>query len=107
MKTTAILIASLLFICSCKKQAASTGRTYRMGFENFAPRPDSNLYIQALHLWTTRADAAIINTEVPWDSLLNGKDPVTYVLENYKILVDYYRGYHFKVWVYIDPANGL
>jgi hypothetical protein len=52
-------------------------------------------------------DAAIISTEVPWDSLLNGENPVTYVLDNYSTLVNIYRGKNMKVWVYIDPENGL
>lgn len=110
MKTTILLgLCFLLIAISCKKNHTtnSTGRTYRMGFMNFAPRPDTNLYIQALHMWTQRADAAIINTRVPWESLLNGQDPITYVMQNFKVLADYYRGYQFKLWVYIDPANGL
>jgi len=72
-----------------------------------APRPDFSLYLQSLSLWTAHSDATIISTEVPWDSLLNGENPVTYVMGNYAGLVNYCRSANLKLWVYIDPANGL
>ncbi len=79
-----------------------------MGFANSAPRfDDFNLILQSLALWTPRADAAIINTEVPWDSLYSGVTEVEYVVDHYKGLVDYYRSKNMKLWVYIDPQNGL
>jgi hypothetical protein len=58
-------------------------------------------------LWSQRADAAIISTEVPWDSLFNGESAENYVTANYKALTDYYRSKNFKLWVYVDPENGL
>lgn len=83
-------------------------RTYRMGFMNSAPRfNDFALAFQSLELWTQRADAAIISTEVPWDSLLDGKDVKAHVLYNYYNLANYYRSKNLKLWVYIDPENGL
>jgi hypothetical protein len=110
-RTALILVGSLIFIASCKKDdplPIPTTRTYRMGFQNSAPRFDNvNLFLQSLQIWTTRADAAIINTEVPWDSLYAGKSIPKVVLNNYKGLADYYRGKNFKLWVYIDPQNGL
>ncbi len=79
-----------------------------MGFANSAPRYDDfNLIIQSLNLWTPRADAAIVNTEVPWDSLYNGVPVVDYVVRNYSGLVAFYRSKQLKLWVYIDPQNGL
>jgi hypothetical protein len=109
--TTIISIGFLLFLASCKKDdppASSTTRTYRMGFQNSAPRfDDFSLFLQSLDIWTSRADAAIISIEVPWDSLYAGKSAKQYVLNNYKGLVDFYRSKNFKLWVYIDPANGL
>lgn len=79
-----------------------------MGFANSAPRfDDFNLLIQTLELWTTRADAAIVNADVPWDSLFQGVNAGTYVVNHFKGLVDYYRGKGFKLWVYIEPQNGL
>ncbi len=79
-----------------------------MGFANSAPRYDDfGLIMQSLNIWTTRADAAIVNTEVPWDSLYNGVPAVNYVVRHYKDLVSFYRSKGFKLWVYIDPQNGL
>ena len=100
-----VCLASLSCGDSTEKPAK---RTYRMGFANSAPRfDDFNLFLQSLNLWTTRADAAIVNTEVPWDSLLSGVPAVDYVQRNYVGLVDFYRTRNLKVWVYIDPQNGL
>jgi hypothetical protein len=103
------LLMGLLGLISCKKDdAVPATRSYRMGFQNSAPRYDDfNLIIQSLQLWSTRADAAMITTEVPWDSLYAGHSIPHYVLNNYSGLVDYYRINNFKLWVYIDPANGL
>jgi hypothetical protein len=102
-----LLITSMLF-ASCKKaETTMATRTYRMGFQNSAPRQDFSLVIQSLDMWTQWSDAAMISTEVPWDSLLSGKTAQSYVLNNYKGLVDNYRKKNFKLWVYIDPENGL
>lgn len=78
-----------------------------MGFQSSAPRIDFDLTIQSLHIWEQRADAAMITTEVPWDSMLNGQSAKDYININYKGLVDYYRTKNLKLWVYIDPVNGL
>ena len=78
-----------------------------MGFATSAPRPVLNLVLESLDLWTQHADAAIISTEVPWDSLISGENPVTYVTDNYAQLVGIYRSKNLKIWVYIDPENGL
>ena len=105
-----LLLATLALACiSCNKEnPAEPTRTYRMGFQNSTPRfDDFSLFLQSLAIWTTRADAAIISIEVPWDSLYAGKSAKQYVLNNYKGLVDYYRSKNFHLWVYIDPANGL
>jgi hypothetical protein len=100
----------LLALAACKPKQNNDPlpeRSYRMGFQNSAPRYDYDLVIQSLHIWEQRADAAIISVEVPWDSLYAGVSPENYVSNNFKGLVDYYRGKGFKLWVYIDPANGL
>jgi hypothetical protein len=99
------LVASFV---ACDDEGAPATRTYRMGFQNSAPRFDSfEMAIQALNMWTPRADAAMITTEVPWEILLDGGDEVDYVVENYKGLVEFYRQKNLQLWVYIDPANGL
>jgi hypothetical protein len=90
-----------------KHVGAVAGRSYRMGFATSAPRPVLNLVLESLDLWTQHADAAIISTEVPWDSLISGENPVTYVTDNYAQLVGIYRSKNMKLWVYIDPENGL
>jgi hypothetical protein len=98
-----------MLAASCQKEAGNqlNTRTCRMGFQSSAPRFEFDIVIQSLHLWEQRADAAMITTEVPWDSLYAGMSPKTYVINNFKGLVDYYRAKNFKLWVYIDPANGL
>lgn len=108
-KANLLLLLFFLSFIACEKDTISLlkDRSYLMGFQSSAPRYEFNLVIQSLHMWEKRADAAIITTEVPWDSLYNGMSPQTYVLNNYKGLVDYYRTKSFKLWVYIDPANGL
>lgn len=106
-----IIFIALPGFLSCQKNTGSNStvstRTYRMGFQNSAPRPDFSLYIQSLNTWITRADAAMITTEVPWDSLLKGETAENYVLNNYKGAVDFYRSKNCRLWVYIDPENGL
>jgi hypothetical protein len=108
---TLLLIAIIGLTFACKKHntatANSTARTYRMGFATSAPQPNITEILQSLNTWTTHADAAIISTEVPWDSLLNGEDPATYVTNNYVYLTSVYRSHNLKLWVYIDPENGL
>ncbi len=107
--TRYFLLLVLLILSACKNdEDALTTRTYRMGFQNSAPRVDNiDLILQSLNLWTQRADVAMITTEVPWAELLGGMPVNDYVVNNYKDLVDYYRTKDFKLWVYIDPQNGL
>jgi len=104
-----LILFVVIGICSAchKNNPAIAERSYRMGFQNSAPRQDFNLIIQSLELGTQRADAAMISTEIPWDSLISGENPVNYVISNYLGLVNYYRSKNFKLWVYIDPENGL
>jgi hypothetical protein len=85
----------------------SESRTYYMGFQNSAPRYDMDTVIKTLNIWVQRADAAIISTEVPWDALYSGVSAEKYITDNYVGLVDFYRGKNLKLWVYVDPANGL
>ena len=50
----------------------ATPRTYRMGFSAIPPRADLNLTIQTINLWSSRADAALMLSEPPWEALLAG-----------------------------------
>ena len=105
---TYIISLSALLACNKQQNSSTTSpRTYRMGFQNSAPRPDFNLYVQSLNLWSTRADAAIISVQLPWDSLLAGVTPQAYISDNYSGVVNYWRAKNFKLWVYVDPENGL
>lgn len=98
----------VLLLTTCSDDEPHRHRTYKMGFQNSAPRfDDFDLFIQSLLMWSERADAAMITTEPPWEELLAGHNPVTYVVDNYKALVEYYRSKGFELWVYIDPQNGL
>jgi hypothetical protein len=106
----ALFTGVVLLSMACRKHSAASAtasRTYRMGFALSAPRPDINEIIQSLDIWTTHADAAIISTEVPWDSLIGGETPANYVINNYSAVVNIYRTANLKIWVYIDPENGL
>ena len=111
MKGFGSLIILLIATTSCGDKNISTGssyRTYRMGFNNSAPRfDDINLFVQSLTLWTSRADAAIISEGVPWQALLGGAKPADYITNNFKGLADYYRSKNLILWVYVDPQNGL
>jgi len=106
-----LIAAILMQIFACSKHsnsdAVSSERSYRMGFSNSAPRPTLTEIIRSLNIWTAHADAAIISTEVPWDSLLIGENPITYVTDTYGALANVYRQANMKIWVYIDPENGL
>jgi hypothetical protein len=78
-----------------------------MGFAASAPRQEFALLFQSLELFTARADAAIMSHEAPWDSLLAGAPPAEFVRRQQLPLAQYYRGKGLRVWVYLDPANGL
>jgi hypothetical protein len=103
-----ILIISLAFGCKKPATALDPARSYRMGFMNSAPRYDQfDLFLQSLNLWTSRADAATITLEVPWDSLYAGKSPASYINNNLTGLVSFYRSKNQEIWISIDPQNGL
>jgi hypothetical protein len=105
------LIAGVVMSTACSKHSGSGSiaavRSYRMGFSISAPRPDLNEIIRSLNTWPPHADAAIVSAEVPWDSLLDGESPVAYVINTYVPLANIYRAANLKIWVYIDPENGL
>jgi hypothetical protein len=78
-----------------------------MGFAANAPRSDFPLLLQAIQKLVQHSDAAIMSNEAPWESLLAGVRPDSFVLRQQKPLADYYRGNGLQVWIYVDPANGL
>lgn len=99
----------LCLISSCDKEEDEIipTRNYYMGFQNSAPSANPDLVFQSLNTWVQRADAAIISVEVPWKELLNGVTPSDYVNSNFTDLVTFYRSKNFKLWIYVDPQNGL
>src|SRR5580692_2625597 len=106
-KSAFLCLPLLLFVACTPNRQGSQGRTYRMGFAASAPRPDINLLVETLNLSAQYADAGIISTQVPWDSLISGEDPIAYVLYDCVPPANYWRAKQFKLWVYIDPENGL
>jgi hypothetical protein len=48
-----------------------------------------------------------MSDELPWDSLLAGVPPDSFVIRNQLALASYYRGKRLELVVMIDPANGL
>ncbi|HEU4725661.1 MAG TPA: hypothetical protein VFU59_10255 [Candidatus Eisenbacteria bacterium] len=101
-----------LALASCSKDDPPTApagptRTYRMGFSAVPPKPDINIILQSIDLWSRRADAALILSEPPWDSLLAGWPADTLVKALHLGLVNYYRSKGHRIVVSIDPTNGL
>ena len=105
------LVSCAPLLGACGKSSTRPGpvvpRTFRMGFAALAPRQDFPLLLQALELFTAHSDAAIMSNEAPWDSLLAGVPPDDFVRRQQLPLAQYYRGKGLRVWVYLDPANGL
>jgi hypothetical protein len=107
MKLTYLLFLLGLMANACREEEPPAVRGYYMGFQNSGPRITLEDFQKSLNIWTPRADAAMITTEVPWKDLLNGQTEVAFVKANYETLVQFYRAKGFKLWVYIDPQNGL
>jgi hypothetical protein len=82
-------------------------RAYRMGFSGYPPRFDISLAINAINMWSQRADAAIMSYEPPWDSLLAGVPPESLIVHSELPLATYYRTKGLSLWVYLDPENEL
>ena len=105
----AILLAAALGGCSEDHalKPVANARSYRMGFSNFPPRPDLQVSLATINYWSVRADAGLILTDPPWDSLLAGRAPDSLIRLNQLGLANYYRGKGLRVVVSIDPTNGL
>ena len=104
-------LALLLGACGKKSDRGPVpglpARTYRMGFTSIPPRPDFTIAVQALELWTRRADAALHHVGAPWDSLLAGVLPETLATREILPIVNYYRSKGLRIVVSLDPTNGL
>ena len=82
-------------------------RSYFMGFSVVPPRPDINLAVKALSVWTKHADAAIMHVDVPWAQMLAGGSPEDALRKDGVDLEKYYRSKRLKLVVTIDVTNGL
>jgi hypothetical protein len=82
-------------------------RTFRMGFSAFPPSTNQTLALQALELWSTRADAAIMHLGVPWAGLLQGFTPDQALEQNGVGLANYFRAKGLPLTVMIDVTDGL
>jgi hypothetical protein len=108
------LVAAALCIAGCS-HGHVTGpgtptpgaRIFRMGFSAVPPRNDFPSLLASLDKWTQRADAAVIQSEAPWDSLLDGARPDSIVLRDVVGLAEYYKSRHLEITVVLDPENGL
>jgi len=78
-----------------------------MGFAGTPPRLDQAQAIATILMWSTRADAAIISYEPPWDSLLAGVAPESLVARDPFPLSQFYRAKGLHLVVMLDPGNGL
>lgn len=99
-------------LASCSNDDSPTApagptRTYRMGFSGIPPKPDVAIVLAGIDLWSLRADAALVLSEPPWDSLLAGWPADSLVRELQLGLVNYYRSKGHRIVVSIDPTNGL
>jgi len=79
--------------------AAAATRSYRMGFSNAPPAPDTALASRAVRLWARRADAAIMHVTVPWAALLAGGSADSLVRTDLLPLVNAYRALGFSIVV--------
>lgn len=100
------IIALALLACDSSGPGAPR-RTYRMGFANFPPRPDSAAAIQALNLWIPRSDAAIMHLGLPWAALLADTAPAVILARDIVPLANGYRSVGHRVVYTIDPTDGL
>lgn len=78
-----------------------------MGFAGLPPRPDHAVAVQALELWTRRADIAIVHEEVPWAQLIAGVAPDSILRSDKDGLVAYYRQKGLALVFVGDPTDGL
>lgn len=106
-----VLLFACIVLSGCKHdkgiESHQAPRSFRMGFSGIPPRNDQVQAIQAIDMWSLRADAAIMSFEIPWGPLLAGITPETEVTVAELPLANYYRSKGHKLWIYLDPSNGL
>jgi hypothetical protein len=107
-----LALAALLGGCGADGPAdhgpVAPQRSYVMGFTAFPPRfGDDALIIRTIDAWATRADAALLLYEPPWERLLAGDDPDALVRANELGLANYFRGKGLRIIATLDATNGL
>ena len=104
-----LAFAAVLTLAGCASDLTvpAVTRSYRMGFTQIPPSADPILGFQSLEMWTRRADAGLILGEPPWDSLLAGIPADVLASRDALALATYYRAKGLRVWVSVDPTNGL
>jgi hypothetical protein len=78
-----------------------------MGFSPFPPSNNQTVAVQALELWSARADAAILHLSVPWAGLLQGFTPDQALDANGVELANYFAAKNLRLTVMIDVTDGL
>ena len=104
------IVSLLLLGCGGDAMSAGPGtppRTHRLGFAAGAPRPEIALILAAMDIWTTRADIALMQMDVPWAALLADTSAQLLINRDQLPLARLYRGHGFPLVVMIEPANGL
>jgi hypothetical protein len=78
-----------------------------MGFSAIPPSPDEQILLDALAMWTARADMAIMHVSVPYKAMLDGTSAETYVNVVDLPLANYYRARNLPIVVTLDVTDGL
>ncbi len=78
-----------------------------MGFSGLPPRIDQTVAVQALEIWTRRADIAIVHEELPWTELLAGTPPDSILAREKDGLIQYYRAKGLALVFVADATDGL
>jgi len=102
-----LLILALAAACRDAAGPEDPVRPYRMGFSAFPPGDNQTLALQALELWSTRADAAIMHMSIPWAGLLQGFTPEQALEQNGIGLANYFQAKHLPLTVMLDVTDGL
>ena len=78
-----------------------------MGFSAIPPKPDEQVLLANLAMWTARSDAAILHVSPPWAALLSGVSATAAVTANELPLANYYRAKNLQLVVTVDATDGL
>ncbi|HET9275068.1 MAG TPA: hypothetical protein VFN96_03235 [Gemmatimonadales bacterium] len=108
LRDRSLLSLLVLLALACDGTAPSfPTRSYRMGFSALPPRPDPNVILPNLEMWSQRADAAILHIPVPYAELLAGATPVALIQRDHRDLITYHRGKGQRIAITLDLTDGL